>query len=124
MRQPAVRQPLECCQVAAAGAILNERVEYRASFHKCRYSMTLMGAGRYTSTMNLPALLPEPSRLISEAPSSPGVYIIYGEPTGLPLYIGKSINIRSRLQSHSRSPKSRRFLDRAQRIEYRLTAGE
>src|SRR5690554_3966125 len=74
--------------------------------------------------MNLPALLPEPSRLISEAPSSPGVYIIYGEPAGLPLYIGKSINIRSRLQSHSRSPKSRRFLDRAQRIEYRLTAGE
>ena len=86
--------------------------------------MTLMGAGRYTSTMNLPALLPELSRLISEAPSSPGVYIIYGEPAGLPLYIGKSINIRSRLQSHSRSAKSRRFLDRAQRIEYRLTAGE
>src|SRR5690554_7100749 len=74
--------------------------------------------------MNLPALLPELSRLISEAPSSPGVYIIYGDPAGLPLYIGKSINIRSRLQSHSRSPQSRRFLNRAQRIEYRLTAGE
>src|SRR5690554_2420760 len=78
--------------------------------------------------MNLPAFLPtlqpDLSRLISEAPSAPGVYIIYGEPAELPLYIGKSINIRSRLKSHSRSPKSLRFLSRAQHIEYRLTAGE
>src|SRR5690554_6780873 len=82
MRQPAMRQSLECCEVAVGGAVLDERVECHGCVHKSRYSMTLMGAGRYTSTMNLPALLPELSRLISEAPSSPGFISSTASPLG------------------------------------------
>lgn len=62
--------------------------------------------------------------LIATAPASPGVYLIKGEHTSMPLYIGKSINIRSRLMSHLRAPQSQRFIQQARDIEFRLTAGE
>jgi excinuclease Cho len=42
----------------------------------------------------------------------------------LPLYIGKSINIRARLLSHLRTPDEARMLRQTQRISHIRTAGE
>jgi DNA polymerase-3 subunit epsilon len=39
-------------------------------------------------------------QVFDELPETPGVYIFYGKSTEIPLYIGKSTNIRSRVMSH------------------------
>lgn len=61
---------------------------------------------------------------VAAAPAVPGVYLFHGDVEQLPLYIGKSINIRSRLMTHLRNPDAARLLRQARRIEYRRTAGE
>lgn len=61
---------------------------------------------------------------VEAAPRAPGVYFFYAEDDSIPLYIGKSIDIRSRLLAHLRAPEEARMLRQAQRIEYRQTAGE
>ena len=43
---------------------------------------------------------------LEELPKQPGVYIFHGESDTLPLYIGKSVNIRSRVLSHLRHAPS------------------
>ena len=73
------------------------------------------------------ALYQYPSSLreqVSGAPQVPGVYTFHGENNNHPLYIGKSINIRSRLLSHLRTPKEVRLLKQTSRISYIPTAGE
>lgn len=57
-------------------------------------------------------------------PSRPGIYIFHGESETLPLYIGKSINLRSRVLSHLRTPKEAAMLRQSQRISWIRTAGE
>jgi excinuclease Cho len=57
-------------------------------------------------------------------PSSPGVYIFYGSDQTFPLYIGKSINIRSRVQSHFRTQSEAKLLHMTTRIEFHQTIGE
>ena len=59
-----------------------------------------------------------------DIPNRPGVYIFHGETDGLPLYIGKSVTLRSRVLAHLRNPSERRLLRRAQRITWERTAGE
>lgn len=59
-----------------------------------------------------------------DIPNSPGVYVFHGEDDGLPLYIGKSVTLRSRVLAHLRNPSERRLLRRAQRISWERTAGE
>lgn len=61
---------------------------------------------------------------VEAAPRAPGVYMFYAEGDSIPLYIGKSIDIRSRLLAHLRTPEEARMLRQAQRIEYQQTAGE
>ena len=56
-------------------------------------------------------------------PRTPGVYIFQGEGT-LPLYIGKSIDIRSRVLSHVRAAEEARMLAQTRRIDFVETAGE
>lgn len=68
---------------------------------------------------------PEHLRPSLEAlPGQPGVYTFHGESTTLPLYIGKSINIRSRVLSHLRTPDEASMLRQARRISFITTAGE
>ncbi|HWT28121.1 MAG TPA: exonuclease domain-containing protein [Methylophilaceae bacterium] len=80
--------------------------------------------------------------LLDDLPESPGVYLFYGESPGdsqrqegqahagyeLPLYIGKSVNIRSRVLSHfssdHSSTKEMRITQEIKRVEWRETAGE
>jgi excinuclease Cho len=50
--------------------------------------------------MNIPHLRP----WLEALPKSAGVYLFHGESDTLPLYIGKSVNIRSRVLSHLRTP--------------------
>jgi excinuclease Cho len=61
---------------------------------------------------------------IEDLPAAPGVYIFHGEEGDLPLYIGKSVNIRSRVLSHLRNPDESRMLRQTRRITHICTAGE
>ena len=61
---------------------------------------------------------------IEDAPMGAGVYVFHGESGDLPLYIGKSVNIRARLLSHLRNADEARLLRQTQRITCTRTAGE
>ena len=56
-------------------------------------------------------------------PRTAGVYIFKGEGT-LPLYIGKSVDIRSRVMSHLRAPDEASMIAQTRRIDFVETAGE
>jgi DNA polymerase-3 subunit epsilon len=78
--------------------------------------------------MRGPTLPPHLDSLaLDEMPDTPGVYLFYGE-NDLPLYIGKSIKIRTRVLSHfSRehaSAKEMRLNQAVKRVEWIDTAGE
>ena len=61
---------------------------------------------------------------ITDLPCAPGVYVFHGEEGDLPLYIGKSVNLRSRVLSHLRNPDEARLLLQTRRISHIRTAGE
>jgi len=64
---------------------------------------------------------------IDAVPESPGVYLFYGEGDA-PLYVGKSINMRSRVLSHFaddlRSSREMQLAREVRRIDWQRTAGE
>ena len=64
---------------------------------------------------------------IDAIPEAPGVYLFYGE-SGAPLYVGKSVNLRSRVLQHFsddlRSPREAQIAREIRRIEWRRTGGE
>ncbi|SFO26955.1 exonuclease domain-containing protein [Nitrosospira briensis] len=64
---------------------------------------------------------------MNEIPDSPGVYLFYGE-NDLPLYIGKSVALRSRVMSHFNgdhsSSREMRIGQQVTRVECIETAGE
>lgn len=59
-----------------------------------------------------------------DMPSLPGVYTFYGESDVFPLYIGKSINLRSRILSHFRTVDEAKLLHQTKKITYIRTAGK
>lgn len=67
---------------------------------------------------------------LAALPAAPGVYLFFGastaasDPGELPLYIGKSINIRTRVLSHLRTPAEARMLAQSRRVDWVRTAGE
>ncbi|MEN4871680.1 excinuclease Cho [Kosakonia cowanii] len=68
---------------------------------------------------------PEHLRQWLEAmPKHPGVYIFHGDSEAMPLYIGKSVNIRSRVMSHFRTPDEASMLRQSRRVSWICTAGE
>lgn len=66
-------------------------------------------------------------KLVEDIPEAPGVYLFYGE-TDLPLYIGKSVNLKERVMSHfsgdHASTKEMRISQELKRVEWIETAGE
>jgi excinuclease Cho len=60
---------------------------------------------------------------LAALPRTPGVYIFKGEGT-LPIYIGKSVDIRSRVLSHLRTPDEASMIAQTRRIDFIETAGE
>lgn len=75
--------------------------------------------------LSLPPHLP--SSLLDELPHRPGVYLFYGENDSL-LYVGKSVNIRSRVMSHftddHRHDREMRIAQQVRQIDWIETAGE
>lgn len=61
---------------------------------------------------------------IEDLPAVPGVYVFHGEEGDLPLYIGKSVNLRNRVLSHLRTVEEARMLRQTRRISHIRTAGE
>ncbi len=61
---------------------------------------------------------------IDALPSTPGVYTFHGAEGDLPLYIGKSVNLRNRVLSHLRTVDEARMLRQTQRISHICTTGE
>jgi excinuclease Cho len=60
---------------------------------------------------------------LAALPRTSGVYIFKGEGI-LPLYIGKSVDIRSRVMSHLRTPDEASMIAQTRRIDFIETAGE
>jgi DNA polymerase-3 subunit epsilon len=58
---------------------------------------------------------------LSALPSDPGVYIFRND-AGQPLYVGKSVSLRSRARAHFCAPSG--WTDRAAIVDYRATASE
>lgn len=56
-------------------------------------------------------------------PPQPGIYI-FRDLQGAPIYIGKSVNIRSRVLSHLRTPAEARMLQQTAHIDFERTGGE
>jgi DNA polymerase-3 subunit epsilon len=73
------------------------------------------------------ALPPQLDTNIADIPDTPGVYLFFGE-SALPLYIGKSVKLRSRVMSHfqavGRNAREMRIAQEIRRIEWVETAGE
>lgn len=77
--------------------------------------------GQYTPPPNLE------KSVIDALPRTPGVYSFYGKDDEL-LYIGKSVDIRSRVMSHfsnaTRDTKSKRMWNEIHSIDYEVTASD
>jgi DNA polymerase-3 subunit epsilon len=78
--------------------------------------------------LRIPSLPPQlPPDAIESLPEAPGVYMFYGD-NPLPLYIGKSVNLRERVGAHFsqdwRNETDLRLSREIRRIEHHPTAGE
>lgn len=76
----------------------------------------------------LPALPAQIDRAVVDAiPEAPGVYLFYGE-NDTPLYVGKSVTLRSRVLQHFsddvRSPREAQIAREIRRIEWQRCRGE
>ena len=80
------------------------------------------------SLLKMPSLPPQLDPGVLDAlPDGPGVYVFYGV-NNLPIYIGKSVNLRDRVRSHfssdHRHSNDVRLSMEIRRIEFEETAGE
>ena len=78
--------------------------------------------------LRIPSLPPQlPADCLDRIPEAPGVYRFFGD-NPLPIYIGKSINLRERVAAHFtsdwRSETDLRLSQEIRRIEFEETAGE
>src|SRR4051794_16466613 len=60
---------------------------------------------------------------VAALPPKPGIYI-FRDAQHRPLYIGKSVNIRTRVLSHLRTHEEARMLQQSCYVEFRRTAGD
>jgi DNA polymerase III epsilon subunit family exonuclease len=102
-------------------------------FDPLRIEQAMQKAGRISAAP--PGMMPG---ALDDIPDAPGVYVFYGDPppatdlvpaeSGLPLYVGKSRNLRARVLSHfSGVPKggqAARMLRETRRVDWVETAGE
>lgn len=85
----------------------------------------LAATEKLLKTTTVPAGLAD--NAFDHIPEGPGVYLFYGE-KDVPLYVGKSINLRTRVMSHfsgdHRVAKDMRIAAEVKRIDWIETAGE
>ena len=108
--------------MADAEALLALWRQWQAEHSPARLADELQRQRRLPS---LPAHL-DPG-MIQALPATPGVYLMHGE-NDLPLYIGKSVNIRARVMSHfqadHRDDREMRLAQQVRRIDWQKTAGD
>ena len=78
--------------------------------------------------LRMPSFPPQlPPDMLEHLPEAPGVYFFFGD-NPLPLYVGKSVNLRERIGAHFssdwRSETDLRLSQEIRRIEFEVTAGE
>lgn len=71
-----------------------------------------------------PATHPHLREATSGLPAAPGVYIFHGDAAHMPLYIGESVNLRSRVLAHLRAADEARMMGQTRRISHVRTAGD
>ncbi|HYE22287.1 MAG TPA: exonuclease domain-containing protein [Verrucomicrobiae bacterium] len=81
--------------------------------------------GNVSKRTSWPAAIPKEQ--IANLPNTPGVYIFYGD-NNVPIYVGKSINLKNRITSHFtddiHSVKEMKITQQIKNIEVIETAGE
>ena len=87
-----------------------------------------MLAAAAAAQIKTPMLPPGLSELVLDTiPETPGAYLFYGE-NDMPLYIGKSMNLRSRVLAHfsddGRRSNDTRIVQQVKRVDWKQTAGE
>ena len=91
------------------------------------FGIDLLRAHAQTLLQGSAALPPQLETPITDIPESPGVYLFYGEGP-IPLYVGKSVKLRSRVMSHfqaaGRESREMRIAQEIRRVEWIETAGE
>jgi DNA polymerase-3 subunit epsilon len=69
-----------------------------------------------------------PKKMVDELPDTPGIYMFFSDDNKLPLYVGKSINIKDRVKGHFSSDhantKDLTMSSQISRVETIETAGE
>jgi len=74
---------------------------------------------------SLPSYL---STSVDDIPDTAGVYLLYGETSSIPIYIGKSVNLKARVLSHFSadytSGKELKLSQQVRHVEWIETAGE
>ena len=78
-------------------------------------------AAHRAATVNYPPQIDRAS--IDALPALCGVYVFRGA-NDMPLYVGRSINVRSRVLAHLRDYEAQLLVRQTRRIEYRRAAGE
>lgn len=94
----------------------------------CREQPPEIIANAIKNQLKKPSLPPHlPAEQMQRLPSSPGVYLFYGENDTV-LYVGKSVDIRARVQAHfagdHRVRKGMRLSQQVRRIDCIETAGD
>ncbi|MBK7846232.1 MAG: ethanolamine utilization protein [Zoogloea sp.] len=93
-----------------------------ATFERNVLDMAIVKAMKAPSR---PAGLPE--GVLEGIPEGPGVYVFHGE-NDLPIYVGRSLSLRSRVMSHfssdHRSGKEAKIARNVRRVDWQVTAGE
>jgi DNA polymerase-3 subunit epsilon len=91
------------------------------------FGMEVLRAHAQTLLQGSASLPPQLETPVTDIPESPGVYLFYGEGP-IPLYVGKSVKLRSRVMSHfqaaGREAREMRIAQEIRRIEWIETAGE
>ena len=109
-------------------ALGDARITWAALDAMCRGNPADTVAAAIKALLKMPSLPPQLSPgALDDLPEGPGVYLFYGV-NALPIYIGKSVNLRDRVRSHFssdyRSANDQRLSVEITRIAVEETAGE
>ena len=109
-------------------ALGDARIAWRALQAMCRNNPPESVAAAIKALLKMPSLPPQLSPgALDNIPEGTGVYLFYGV-NALPIYVGKSVNLRDRVRSHFssdyRSANDQRLSIEITRIDFEETAGE
>lgn len=109
-------------------ALGDARITWAVLEAMCRANPPEKVNGAVKALLKMPSLPPQLAPgVLDELPEGPGVYFFYGV-NSLPIYVGKSVNLRDRVRSHFssdyRSANDQRLSSEITRIGFEETAGE